>query len=345
MRALIEQITDRYSPLPALEYRAAFLLRIQLPILSAYHARVAGSLDAFETLSSAFVRVVPGALGSRPGTDARLSGTQGLDRLIKAHVSADFLLSALRGWSDDVLFAEMSADLAVKSANSDSDEPFSPPSVFDPTFERYGALRARSEDMMVRIISNEVEADVKEHLTRKWDIGLDGSDGTTENGADSSLVAALTSFTSLISSLARQLSRPATTRVYRRVSAHLVNHFAQRAVFSGWSKFTAAGGRALAAEVDDWRQAAAQALYRVSPPIPSDAPWARLGAMAKVLSLPSSSETEGGAEDDVPTFAQAMAAAWGSPASLASLQERAGITELSADDLQAVLRRRVECWR
>lgn len=102
VRALLESITDRYSPLPALEYRVAFLRVVQLPLLAAYHSRVAGSLDAFETLSSAFVRAVPGALGQRV-PDARLSGTAGLERLLKAYVSADYVLAALRAWSDDVV--------------------------------------------------------------------------------------------------------------------------------------------------------------------------------------------------------------------------------------------------
>lgn len=102
VRALLEQITDRYAPLPALEYRVAFVRVVQLPLLAAYHARVAGSLDAFEGLSSAFARAVPGALSQR-APDARLSGTAGLERLLKAYVSADYILLALRAWSDDVV--------------------------------------------------------------------------------------------------------------------------------------------------------------------------------------------------------------------------------------------------
>ncbi|TXT04871.1 hypothetical protein VHUM_03954 [Vanrija humicola] len=331
VKAMIEGITDRYAPLPAQEYRVAFLRTIQLPTLAAYYSRVSGSLDAFETLSSAFVRAVPGALGARPTPDSRVTaGTAGLERLIKAHVSAEYLVAALRSWSNDVLFAEMSADLAGDDAA---------PSVWDPTAQRYTDLRARAEDMMVRLITSEVEADLKQHLTRRWDVGADGA-APEDAGPDASLVAALAGYTSLLSGL-RVLPRTPAARVYRRVSAHLVNHIAQRAVYAGWSKFTAAGGRVLSSEVDDWRHAAAAGVARIAPPIPTDGPWIRLQEMATLLALPSEAE----AEADTPTFAQAMAAAWSGGAALDSLRERAGVHELTQDELQAVLRRRIECWR
>lgn len=330
VKALIEGITDRYAPLPAQEYRVAFLRTIQLPTLAAYHSRLDGSLNAFETLSSAFVRAVPGALGARPTPDSRVTaGTAGLERLIKAHVSAEYLVAALRSWSNDVLFAEMSADLAGDTAA---------PSVWDPTAQRYADLRARAEDMMVRLITSEVESDLKQHLTRRWDVGADGAPADT--GPDASLVAALAGYTSLLSAL-RVLPRTPAARVYRRVSAHLVNHIAQRAVYAGWSKFTAAGGRVLLSEVDDWRHAAVAGVARITPPILTDAPWNRLHEMAVLLALPSESE----AEADTPTFAQAMAAAWSGGVALDSLRERTGVHELSEDELQAVLRRRLECWR
>jgi hypothetical protein len=100
-------LTDRYAPLPALEHKLPFLTTIQLPMLMAYHSRVTGSLDAFETLSSAFVRAVPGALSgnTRGGVHvdpAKVTGgTAGLTKLVKAGLSAGWVLEALRAWSDD----------------------------------------------------------------------------------------------------------------------------------------------------------------------------------------------------------------------------------------------------
>ncbi|GMK56795.1 hypothetical protein CspeluHIS016_0306350 [Cutaneotrichosporon spelunceum] len=328
VRALLESITDRYSPLPALESRVAFVRIVQLPLLAAYHQRVAGSLDAFETLSSAFVRAVPGALGQR-APDARLTGTAGMERLLKAYVSADYILAALRTWSDDILFAEMSADLAP-----DSD---SPPSIWDGTAAKYGAVRARAEDMVVRLASSEVEAELRDHLTRRWDVGFEEPEAVESEPepeqADASLVAGITSYAALLQ-LCAVLPRPALARVYRRISGHLVNHIAQRAVYAGWSKFTAAGGRALATEVEDWRAAASHAL----PGVRTEAAWSHLADMAAVLSLPT------GGDGTSPTFAQAMAAAWGSPTALENFTRRMGV-ELDAGEMQGLLQRRVECWR
>ena len=92
-----------------LEHRMPFLTNIQLPLLASYQSRISGSLDAFETLSSAFVRAVPGALAgnTRSGVhidQAKLTGGEaGLDRLIKAFLSAEWIVQALKSWRDDVV--------------------------------------------------------------------------------------------------------------------------------------------------------------------------------------------------------------------------------------------------
>lgn len=230
----------------------------------------------------------------------------------------------------------MSADMAPNDPH--------PSSLWEPTAQKYAALRARAEDMVVRLASSEVESDLKPHLTRRWDItaDLDPANDPTASQADTSLVSALTTYTALLRLAASALPRPALARVYRRISAHLVNHIAQRAVYAGWSKFTAPGGRALAAEVGDWRAAARAAL----PPIPAlskgAGPWGRLAEMATVLSLPSS--FEGSQSEDAVTFAQAMGAAWGPASAYEAFRARVGV-EMDQEEMQAVLRRRNECWR
>jgi hypothetical protein len=77
--------------------------------MSTYLSRISGSLDAFESLSSAFVRAVPGALAgnTRSGVyvdQAKLThGKPGLERLIKGWLSASWISSALRVWADDLV--------------------------------------------------------------------------------------------------------------------------------------------------------------------------------------------------------------------------------------------------
>jgi hypothetical protein len=80
---------------------------VQIPILEAYHGRICSSLDAFETLSSAFVRAVPGALAGQvgAGVDTRklTGGHEGLQRLLKAYASATAIKSTMQTWGDNIV--------------------------------------------------------------------------------------------------------------------------------------------------------------------------------------------------------------------------------------------------
>lgn len=104
-------LIDRYSPLPHAMQKAHFLVSIQLPILDAYHGRISSSLVAFETLSSIFVRAVPGALNFS-GREAfanqddprnRTSGTAGANSLCKALLSASYIEACLEEWGEDAV--------------------------------------------------------------------------------------------------------------------------------------------------------------------------------------------------------------------------------------------------
>lgn len=102
--------TDRYAPLPRAIHKAHFLISVQLPLLESYHGRIATSLTAFETLSSIFVRAVPGALGfngrepvSQDDPKARTSGTAGSSSLCKAFLSASYMEGCLEQWGDELV--------------------------------------------------------------------------------------------------------------------------------------------------------------------------------------------------------------------------------------------------
>lgn len=123
LRDLLAQVTERYRPLPALEQRLAFLGSIQLPLLRAYAGRIAASLDAFESLSGAFARAIPGAMsgGDASGVNAgtgggadMVRGTRGLGRLVKALASARWMESALTEWSEQSFFIEFSDDVRAR---------------------------------------------------------------------------------------------------------------------------------------------------------------------------------------------------------------------------------------
>jgi hypothetical protein len=183
-------------------------------------------------------------------------------------------------------------------------------------------------------------------VLRRWD-NTDESDEP-----DASLLNALATFTTLLKSLAADLAPLVLSRLYRRIVNHLSNHIQQRAVYAGWSKFTAAGGQAFYTEITDWIHAAIGVLETTATPANTgiEAPWAALLNIAKVLRLSTEDheqrKREGEKHEGTPTFAQAMAAGWSDgEESLRMFLERAGVDGMGRQELQGVLRRRVECWR
>lgn len=104
VRDLFEQVTDRYRPLPSFEHRLPFFADIQIPLLDGYMQRISSATDAFETLSFGLMRAVPGNLAGMEGTSARLTnGLNGLQRLIRALVSASWMESTSKEWSEDLV--------------------------------------------------------------------------------------------------------------------------------------------------------------------------------------------------------------------------------------------------
>ena len=168
--------------------------------------------------------------------------------------------------------------------------------------------------------------------TRRWDQTISG-----DREPDTSLLTAVTTFSSHLTELRQTLPLLAISRLHRRIVSHLSNHIQQRAVYAGWSKFTVIGGKDLADEVADWRKASTSSLPDIDGGV-IDYPWTRLSDIGRVLSLPTDGDTNA-------TFSQAMAAAWsGGDDTLHTLSERIGLVDVSRTELQGILRRRGDCW-
>ncbi|OXM81277.1 hypothetical protein C364_01141 [Cryptococcus neoformans Bt63] len=367
VKGLVEQIIDRYAPLPELEYKLPFLLTIQFPILATYQARISGSLDAFETLSSAFVRAVPGALSGNTRTginfDQRTltSGKIGVERLVKALLSSDWVGEAMRKWADGIFFVELSNDLQNSTAlkwkiQSDplvpqsikaptaADTSYQSASVFDVLIGQYEQLSRRAEDMIVKLVTVEVENELKQHLTRRWD----NPPSAEPTNLSTHFVSALTTYTSHISTLLSLLPSLTAARLYRRIVDELSRHILQRGVYSGWSKFSERGGQDFREEINEWKEVTAQVFrsnrwYKDVWAIPYDAPWNKLVYVSKLLSLPTAPLPQS-ENDQEPTFSQAMAVAWTDGSGLVEFEKRLGM-EMGKEEMQRILRRRMECWR
>lgn len=121
-------------------------------------------------------------------------GVEGLGRLVKAYLSSGWILASMREWADDpvchpisILFQDARADDQFYVEMSDqlqntpairwklqadpllhNPDPSSGAewSVWDLMIERYTTLGERGEEMIVRLITAEVETDLKKHLQR-----------------------------------------------------------------------------------------------------------------------------------------------------------------------------------
>ncbi|KAJ7823548.1 TIP-1 family-domain-containing protein [Mycena olivaceomarginata] len=161
LKALVEQITDRYSPLPHFAHRTRFLINVQIPILENYYGRILASLDAFETLSSAFVRAVPGALAVSLGRDD--GSVKGVQRLCKAWLSARYVEAAMEGWGEELFFLELWTEITVERPFAHRRWPLplypipAPRESAVPQETVIGSLCNRAEDMIVAQVCGEVE--------------------------------------------------------------------------------------------------------------------------------------------------------------------------------------------
>lgn len=169
---------------------------------------------------------------------------------------------------------------------------------------------------------------------RRWDTAADATD---DDGHElpPALLPALLALSSHLGLLASLLSSTILTTIYRRVVEHISNHIAQRGVFAGWSKFTAAGGADLEREVAAWISTSSLALgTAVRRPA---APWRWLEEMAKILALDDDAKDDDG-EEHVGWTELLDALRLGGGASV----DRLGLRVLDKTDLEQVVKRRVD---
>lgn len=275
---------------------------------------------------------------------AMTSGVAGLERLTRAWVSASWIRDSMQRWDDEPVYLEL-YNAIIESPDyrhyATRDEvigsharPGSTGSIFEIMLGKYRPLVARAEDMIVKHVTSEVERELKQHLTRRWDAAPSSVNEETTLAPDASLLVPVTTLSSQLAHLNEHLPQHTVNQIYREIISHLSNHIQQRAVFSGWSKFTESGGKNLAAEIDVWVEACS--LGGIKRP---EGPWRKLREMAKILALP----VEPREGEDSLAFSQAMALALGG--GVDKLRDVLELSELDGQVIQSVVRRRVECKR
>ncbi|KAG2368779.1 TIP-1 family-domain-containing protein [Suillus spraguei] len=309
IKALVEQVTGTsLLPLPSFAHRTRFLIHVQLPIVEQYYSRVSSSLDAFETLSSALVRAVPGALGVEgTKTDSRklTGGVEGSQRLCKALLSARYVESAMQRWGEEEFFlelwteinhraalrtrAEMHPSLPHSADNQSSKNDAPECTIFEELVIQYTKLASRAEDMLVSQVCGETEAALKLHF-----VAIISDESDVQNADDGiavppSLLPSIALLSAHLTFLRNTLPTAATTQVYRRIATHISEHILQREVLfrpgltrgqfrTGLAREQA---RSVHAESELWAETC-QAALRTSR-ARAEGPWARLLVAGRLL--------------------------------------------------------------
>jgi hypothetical protein len=152
-----------------------------------------------------------------------------------------------------------------------------------------------------------------------------------------SFISALTTLSTSLTHLSSTIPPTPLLRIYRSITQNLTTHISHRAVYSGWSKFTPIGGQSFQQEINDLIHTAQESLVVIPGEVVSRQ-WRSLVDIGKVLALPNERVEDGA------TFQEAMEVAWSGDEGVRRFCARLGV-DLGPGVLQALLRRRVECWR
>ncbi|KAG7132759.1 RAD50-interacting protein 1 like [Verticillium longisporum] len=109
---LLRSITAQYERAGNFKHKMRFLIGIQLDILDDFHDRLRGSLEAYQSITSAVGRTLHGVTKEQL---AALEGTGALETLCKVYGSSDHVVNTLKDWSNEDLFVTLWDELQTRA--------------------------------------------------------------------------------------------------------------------------------------------------------------------------------------------------------------------------------------
>ncbi|KAE9401979.1 hypothetical protein BT96DRAFT_918567 [Gymnopus androsaceus JB14] len=299
VKALIEQVTDRYSPLQASHTVPASCSLHKYLFWCYTLGRITSSLDAYETLASSLVRAVPGALGVSLGvkddhsssinvdTNRFTSGVEGVQRLCKALLSSRFVEAAMHTWGEDLFFLELWTEINQRPAlqalaRASSVLPVST------LIAKYQKVGSRSEDIIVQQVCAEIESNLKGHLSTTTTSPNPGTMSKPDDDftLSQTLLAPIALLSTHLSYMRVTLPQQILTPLYRRIASRLAEHLLQRQILYR-GHFTSTEGRAIHGECELWVETCRVTLLQAFGGSRNrvEAPWLRLVEAARLVSV------------------------------------------------------------
>ncbi|TIB43103.1 hypothetical protein E3P86_00080 [Wallemia ichthyophaga] len=169
-----ERSLDRYRPLPSLQQRANFLIKVQLPLIEKYGNKLTMSLDAFESYSSTFIAAmssVPGSFGEKHKSNQEDSlGSSTLTKLIKIILNAQYFSQVISDLGEDIFFLELWDHF---TASSPTDNGTFEKTIFSELASMFNTLSQRAQTILIGHTASSVMLSFDDYLkSRLWNLDI-----------------------------------------------------------------------------------------------------------------------------------------------------------------------------
>ncbi|KAF5027449.1 hypothetical protein F66182_439 [Fusarium sp. NRRL 66182] len=184
---LLRSVTSQYRRVRTFKHKIRFLIGIQLEILDEYHDRLRDSLQAYQSMSTAFGRT----LGVNKEDLAALEGTGAFEVLCKVIGSADHVVNTLKDWSNEEFFVSLWDELQTRASHRASQgnnitstmsyddvkdrtsaavgEEHGDGALFDETAVAYGMRRKAAQELLVSALVESHNKAFRAYTTRvQW---------------------------------------------------------------------------------------------------------------------------------------------------------------------------------